>query len=140
MRLDRPATRGRDGRSPGTVAAPSVLALRSLATPLLAVLMAGGVVLPAVHEVVHASETASARSEHVSAFHTPATDSVADAPCPPPPPDVDCAVCSGLSPATDLAPRAASPLADVSNVAAAEADRVHRLTASGAGARAPPAA
>lgn len=117
-----------------------MIALRPiLATLLLSVLATGGVVLPAVHEVVHGLEAGTERAEHREAFHTEADGDVVETPCPPRPHDVDCAVCSGLSTGVALT-AIGPPTASVPDVSAAESDRDRRLAAAGAGARAPPVA
>ena len=119
-------------------------ALRSvLASALLAVLAMGGVVLPSVHHAAHGLEVAETRDAHVAAHHDDAADAdragapSADAPCPPAPNDVDCAVCVGLSSAADPAVAAVLPEATRATFEA-HADWVRAVAATGAGARAPP--
>ena len=120
--------------------------LRSvLASALLAVLAVGGVALPAVHRAVHGLEVAEAQATHNATHHgdTAHADAhqtgtpSAEAPCPPAPNDVDCAVCGGLSVAADLAVAAAPPEATLVAFEA-HADWVRAVAARGAGARAPP--
>lgn len=122
-----------------------MIALRSaLASVLLAVLAVGGVVLPSVHQAAHGLEIADARANHDAhhgdVAHGGATqgEPLAEAPCPPAPNDVDCAVCAGLSAAADLAV-APDPLPeDDPGAYHAYADWVRTAAAAGAGARAPP--
>ena len=116
----------------------------ALASVLLAVLAVGGVVLPTVHRAEHGLEVADARAAHAAAHHGDAAhgtadpgDSQAEAPCPPAPNDVDCAVCAGLS-AADLVAAPAPPPDDDPGAFEAHADWVRATTATGAGARAPP--
>ena len=121
----------------------------ALASVLLAVLAVGGVVLPSAHRAAHGLEIASARAAHVAhhelvahgdAAHegTDPEGPLADAPCPPPPNDVDCAICIGLSAAADLAAAPAPLPEDDAGTHAAYADWLHMDAAAGAGARAPP--
>ena len=129
----------------------SVTALRSaLASVLLAVLAVGGVALPAAHRAAHGLEVAEARAGHAAAHHGDAghggstSDAlgadvpIVETPCPPTPNDVDCAVCAGLSVAADLAVAVVLPPEAAHAAYEAHADRVRTVTASGAGARAPP--
>ena len=111
----------------------------ALAAVLLAVLAVGGVVLPAAHRAVHGLELAAERAGHVAAFHGDADAPQAQAPCPPQPGDVDCAVCAGLSAAADPASADAPAPDEPDGATAARADWVRTTTAAGAGARAPPA-
>lgn len=110
-------------------------------------LAVGGVVLPSVHRVAHAMETQEERDAHQGAHHgdkvahlapEAGTTPLAEAPCPPLPNDVDCAVCSGLSAAADLTlDRGLAPEAE-HDAFSAYADVVRMQAAWGAGARAPP--
>lgn len=131
----------------------SVTAFRSaLASALLAVLAVGGVALPAVHQAAHGLEVAEAQADHAATHHgDPGHDEAAsgalgvdgpavEAPCPPVPNDVDCAVCAGVSVAAELAVSAVLPPEATLAAYEAHADRVRTVTASGAGARAPPVA
>mgnify|MGYP003147036145 CR=1 FL=1 len=128
-----------------------VTAFRSaLASVLLAALAVGGVALPAVHRATHGLEVAEARADHAATHHGDAghdgdaSDArgsdldVVEAPCPPSPNEVDCAVCAGLSVAADLAVSAILPPEATLAAHEAHADRVRAVTAGGAGARAPP--
>lgn len=109
-----------------------------LASVLLAVLAVGGVVLPAVHRATHGLETAAERSEHVSTFHEDAGADEVQTPCPPPPHDVDCAVCTVLWAAADLTATQDLLPDEPSEAVTAYADWIRTTTATGAGARAPP--
>lgn len=115
-------------------------ALRSaLASALLAVLAVGGVALPAAHRAWHGPETQAERSEHVAAYHDSSGADEVQTPCSPKVEDVDCAVCVGFSAAPDLA-AVSVPLPDDAEAAVtAYADWLRTTTATGAGARAPPA-
>ena len=120
-----------------------VIALRSvLATVLLAVLAVGGVALPTVHHAAHGLEVAEARVAHDAAHHADAAHSesgqTVEAPCPPAPNDVDCAVCVGLSVAADVASAQAPPSECAAGALLARADWVRANAATSAGARAPP--
>lgn len=137
----RRARAGNISRPPGvTSPRPSpVVALRSvLASVLLAVLAVGGVVLPAVHRAAHGVEVADARAAHAAHHSDAAPDGpLVEAPCPPAPNDVDCAVCLGISVAAEGGAAAPPPETAV-EAHQAHADRVRTVAAAGAGARAPP--
>ena len=120
-------------------------ALRSvLASVLLAVLAVGGVVLPAAHRAAHGLEVAQAQADHADHHRDAAPRAAtpdapqAQAPCPPAPNDVDCAICTGLSAAAALTVDAAPTPEATLGAYETHADRVRAVTASGAGARAPP--
>lgn len=110
----------------------------ALASLLLAVLTVGGIGLPTVHRALHGLETAAQRSAHVEAFHDGAGADTAQAPCPPAPHDVDCAVCAGLWSAADLAVAWEPPPGTPPEAVTAYAAWVRTTSATGAGARAPP--
>ena len=112
----------------------------ALASVLLAVLAVGGVVLPAVHHAAHGLEVAEARDAH-AADHGHGTDGgpSAEAPCPPAPSDVDCAVCVGLT-AASVPTASPAPQEGASDADGARADWIGTTAAAGAGARAPPVA
>lgn len=108
-----------------------------LASVLLAVLTAGGLVLPSVHEATHALEAAEERADHAATHHTEAGDT-AETPCPPPAHEVDCAVCTVTWTAAEATEDDGRPGTDTAALWADHADRVRTITAFGAGARAPP--
>lgn len=126
----------------------------ALASVLLAVLAVGGVVLPSVHHAAHGLEVADARAAHAvhhgDAIHGDAVhagiaqgepqrgETLAEAPCPPAPNDLDCAVCIGLSAAADLAVPPDPFPEDDPRAYQAYADWVRTVATTGAGARAPP--
>lgn len=109
-----------------------------LASALLAVLTAGGLVLPSVHEAAHTLETAEERADHAATHHGEAGDT-AETPCPPPAHEVDCAVCTATWTASEATESDDRLGADTAALWADHADRVRTITAFGAGARAPPA-
>ena len=113
-----------------------------LAIVLLAVLVAGGSVLPTVHLAAHGLEVAAERVAHVATFHDgvaleTGTDQ-AQPPCSPRPHGVDCAICVGLSVVVGH-PEAGPYVPDGPEGAeTAYANWIRTHTATGAGARAPP--
>lgn len=117
--------------------------LRStLASILCAVLVLGGVVLPSVHHAAHGAEAAEDRASHIEAYHgdheaEEASGALATAPCAPAPNDVDCAVCSVLTVASEIDSDPV-PYRDGQMAAATATDRVHTASLLGIGARAPP--
>lgn len=102
-------------------------------------LAVGGVALPTAHRAWHGLETATERSEHVATYHHASDGDQAQTPCPPRAQDVDCAICAGSSAAPDLAVASAPVADDPEEAITAYADWVRTTTATGAGARAPPA-
>ena len=104
---------------------------------LLAVLTAGGVVLPSAHAVAHGLEAAQERAEHATLAHGAGGDHV-QTPCAPALADADCAVCTGLTVATGPAEGDAPAPEAVAEAVGATAEWRQEIAASGAGARAPP--
>ena len=107
-----------------------------LASLLLAVLAAGGVALPTVHQAAHGLEAAAERAEHGETAHGEAGDHV-QTPCAPAPLHVDCAICTGLA-AADVAAADGLTAPDPAEAISAHPDWTRATTAAGAGARAPP--
>lgn len=116
-----------------------MIPLRSVPATVLLAVLAVGVVLPTVHWAAHGLERVEERSAHVLAFHQDAAQDVVQEPCPPPPHSVDCAVCAGFWAGADLAAAWDVPPHEPQGAVAAYADWVRTTTATGAGARAPPA-
>lgn len=100
-------------------------------------LVVGGVALPSAHAVAHGLEAQAEQADHAASTHSDDGDQ-AQTPCDPVPGDVDCAICTGLSAAADLAEADGPMLGSPAEATSAYADWTRIATASGASARAPP--
>lgn len=91
---------------------------------MLAVVAAGGVAAPLVHEALHAAERDAALADHAAdGYHTRGDRPVASETCPTPgaPLDLDCALCHGLTAALVAAQTSAPADVRATGFAAARA-------------------
>lgn len=116
---------------------------------LLAVLTAGGVVMPTLHRVAHGEAVAHEAGAHETGAHKESAHPHDEAhaehgveltvPCPPRlAPELDCAICAGLSAHVVTAAPVALPLVAVDRVAVPESPRLRPTLIVATAVRGPP--
>ncbi len=114
---------------------------RISASLLLAVLVAGGLLVPSLHRLHHAEDAARIRAAHLADGHHDgdARDAALDAPCPnPATEELPCAVCVGLAFHARPAGIVAPSLDGLDRVSSATGLSAHSAESAGAAIRGPP--